>query len=142
VALSLAFVALTVVAVADLGRNATGRRWAGLLAAACWAAWPLLVGALAGHHAWANGQWEIDVGLHNYDEPLSTLLVTAGAALLLSPRVDAAGDATPRHRLSHGDATPRHDKSGGDATPRHALWLALAGCARGGATCVKVSNEL
>ena len=87
VALSLAFVALTVVAVAYLGRNATGRRWAGLLAAACWAAWPLLVGALAGHHAWANGQWEIDVGLHNYDEPLSTLLVTAGAALLLSPRL-------------------------------------------------------
>src|SRR5665213_1229979 len=39
VALSLAFVALTVVAVAYLGRNATGRRWAGLLAAACWAAW-------------------------------------------------------------------------------------------------------
>src|SRR5205814_6689015 len=61
---------------------------------------------------------------------------------LLSPRVDAAGDATPRHRLSHGDATPRHDKSGGDATPRHALWLALAGCALGVATCVKVSNVL
>jgi hypothetical protein len=89
VALSLAFVALTVVAVAYLGRNATGRRWAGFLAAACWALWPLLVGAIAGHHAWANGQWEVDAGLHNYDEPLSTLLVTTGAALLLSPRLTA-----------------------------------------------------
>ncbi|MEN3341651.1 MAG: hypothetical protein V7644_1055 [Actinomycetota bacterium] len=86
-ALSLLCVALTVVAVAYLGRNATGRRWAGLLAAACWSAWPLLVGAVAGHHAWSNGQWEIDVGLHAYDEPLSTLLVTSGAALLLSPRL-------------------------------------------------------
>ena len=37
--------------------------------------------------AWGNGQWEVDVGLHNYSEPLSTLLVTAGAALLLSPRL-------------------------------------------------------
>jgi hypothetical protein len=87
VALSLVFVALTVVAVAYLGRNATSRRWAGLLAAACWTAWPLLVGLIAGHGAWANGQWEVDVGLHNYSEPLSTLLVTTGAALLLSPRL-------------------------------------------------------
>jgi hypothetical protein len=87
VGLSLAFVAATVVAVAYLGRNATGRRWAGLLAAACWAAWPLLVGVIAGHHAWTNNQWDIDVGLHNYSEPLSTLLVTTGAALLLSPRL-------------------------------------------------------
>ena len=87
VALSLVCVALTVVAVAHLGRNATGRRWAGLLAAAFWTAWPLLVGLIAGHGAWGNGQWEVDVGLHNYGEPLSTLLVTAGAALLLSPRL-------------------------------------------------------
>jgi len=86
-AISLALVALTVVAVAYLGRNATGRRFAGILAAAFWTAWPLLVGLIAGHHAWANGQWEVDVGLHNYSEPLSTLLVTAGAALLLSPRL-------------------------------------------------------
>ena len=86
-ALSLAFVALTVVAVAHLGRNASGRRWVGLLAAACWTAWPLLVGVIAGHQAWANDQWNIDVGLHNYSEPLSTLLVTSGAALALSPRL-------------------------------------------------------
>ena len=86
-ALSLVFVALTVVAVAYLGRNATGRKWIGIAAAAFWTAWPVLVGLIAGHHAWANNQWDIDVGLHNYDEPLSTLLVTAAAALLLSPRL-------------------------------------------------------
>jgi hypothetical protein len=84
-ALSLVFVALTVVAVAYLGRNATGRRWSGVLAAACWTAWPLLVGVIAGHHAWVNNQWDVDVGLHNYTEPLSTLLVTSGAAAVLSP---------------------------------------------------------
>jgi hypothetical protein len=83
-ALSLAAVAATVVAVAYLGRNATGKRWLGLLAAAFWTAWPLLVSLIAGHSAWRNGQWEVDVGLHNYDEPLSTLLVTTGAALVLS----------------------------------------------------------
>ena len=86
-ALSLLFVGLTVVAAAYLGRNATGRRGLGLLAAAFWTAWPLLVGVIAGHDAWSNNQWDVDVGLHNYDEPLSTLLVTAGAALLLSPRL-------------------------------------------------------
>jgi hypothetical protein len=86
-ALSLLFVALTVLAVAYLGRNATGRRPLGILAATFWAAWPLLVGVIAGHDAWTNGQWEVDAGLHNYSEPLSTLLVTSGAALLLTPRL-------------------------------------------------------
>jgi len=87
VALSLVFVALTVVAVAYLGRNATGRRSLGVLAAAFWTVWPLLVGLIAGHAAWSNFQWDIDVGLHNYSEPLSTLLVTTAAALLLAPRL-------------------------------------------------------
>ena len=86
-ALSLVFVALTVVAIAYLGRNAGARRWVGLLAAAFWTFWPLLVGLIAGHEAWSNGQWEVEVGLHNYSEPLSTLLVTTGAAILLSPRL-------------------------------------------------------
>jgi hypothetical protein len=85
-ALSLVFVAATVPAVAYLGRNATGRRSLGLAAAAFWTLWPLLVGLIAGHGAWANSQWDIDVGLHLYDEPLSTLLVTSGAALALTPR--------------------------------------------------------
>jgi hypothetical protein len=87
--LSLCFVALAVVAVAYLGRNAAGRRWVGVLAAAFWAFWPLLVGVIAGHRAWANAQWEVDAGLHGYGEPLSTLLVTAAAALLLAPRARA-----------------------------------------------------
>lgn len=86
-ALSLLCVALTVVAVAYLGRNATARRWLGVTAAAFWTVWPVLVGLIAGHHAWSNAQWQVDVGLHNYSEPLSTLLVTSGAALALSPRL-------------------------------------------------------
>jgi hypothetical protein len=85
--LQLCFVALTVVAVAYVGRNASGRAWIGLLAAAFWAFWPLLVGAIAGHHAWTNAQWEVDAGLHGYSEPLSTLLVATAAALLLSPQL-------------------------------------------------------
>jgi hypothetical protein len=85
-ALQLCFVALTVVAVAYLARNASGRRWVGVLAAACCAFWPLLVGVIAGHQAWTNGQWEVDAGLHGYSEPLSTLLVVAAAALLVSER--------------------------------------------------------
>jgi hypothetical protein len=85
-ALSLLFVAATVPAVAYLGRNATGRRSLGLAAAGFWTIWPLLVGLIAGHGAWANSQWDIDVGLHLYDEPLSTLLVTIGGALALTPR--------------------------------------------------------
>jgi hypothetical protein len=85
-ALQLCFVALTVVAVAYLARNASGRRWVGVLAATFWALWPLLVGVIAGHQAWANGQWEVDAGLHGYSEPLSTLLVVAAASLLLSER--------------------------------------------------------
>src|SRR2546423_1437565 len=47
VALSLAAVAATVVAVGYLGRHATGRRSLGLLAAALWTAWPLLVALIA-----------------------------------------------------------------------------------------------
>ena len=84
--LQLCFVALTVVAVAYVARNASGRRWVGVLAATCWAFWPLMVGVIAGHGAWTNGQWEVDAGLHAYSEPLSTLLVAAAAALLLSER--------------------------------------------------------
>ena len=104
VALSLCFVALTVVAVAYLGLHATGRRWAGLLAAGLWTVWPVLVGLIAGHRAWANGQWEVDVGLHNYTEPLSTLLVTSAAALLLAPRLTAMRLALSGCAAEHRDA--------------------------------------
>jgi hypothetical protein len=85
--LQLVFVALTVVAVAYVGRYASGRAWVGLVAAGVWSLWPLLVGLLAGHGAWANYQWEVDAGVHGYSEPLSTLLVATAAALLLSPQL-------------------------------------------------------
>jgi hypothetical protein len=84
--LSLVFSGLGVVATGYLGRNASGRAGIGLVAAGFYTAWPLLVGVVAGHRAWANDQWFVGVGLHNYDEPLSTLLVTAAAALLVLRR--------------------------------------------------------
>ena len=87
--LSLVFSGLSVVATGYLGRNATGRADLGLAAAAFRAVWPLLVGVVAGHGAWANDQWFVGIGLHNYDEPLSTLLVTTAAALLVARRPTA-----------------------------------------------------
>ena len=85
--LSLAANAVTVVATAYLGFRATGRRGVGLAAAALFAAWPLLTRPLAGPSAWENGQWNVDVGLHLYTEPLSTALVASALALLVSPRL-------------------------------------------------------
>lgn len=84
--LSLVFSGLSVVATGYLGLNATGRRSVGIAAAAFRTVWPLLVGVVVGHGAWANDQWFVGIGLHNYDEPLSTLLVTAAAALLVRRR--------------------------------------------------------
>jgi hypothetical protein len=85
--LSLAANAITVVATAYAGWRATGRRAVGLVAAALFAAWPLLTRPLAGTSAWENGQWNVDVGLHLYTEPLSTALVAVALALLLTPRL-------------------------------------------------------
>ena len=68
--------------------SATGRRGVGLAAAALFALWPLLTRPLAGPSAWENGQWNVDVGLHLYTEPLSTALVAVALALLLAPRLD------------------------------------------------------
>jgi len=87
-ALSLAANAVTVVAIAYAGLRATGSRAAGLAAGGLYALWPLLVRPLAGPGAWENGQWNVDVGLHLYTEPLSTALVASAIALLLSPRLD------------------------------------------------------
>jgi len=83
--LTLAALAVTVVATAYVGLYATGRRSVGLIAAAIFTVWPLVIGQLAGHSAWENGQWNIDVGLHLYTEPLSTALVTASVAMVLRP---------------------------------------------------------
>jgi hypothetical protein len=86
--LSLAANAVTVVATAYIGLRATGSRAVGVAAAALYAVWPLLTRPLAGPSAWENGQWNVDVGLHLYTEPLSTALVATAIALLLSPRLD------------------------------------------------------
>lgn len=107
--LQLACNLLTVVATAYAGLYATGRRAVGIVAAALFAVWPFLTGAIAGHGAWANGTWPVDAGLHMYTEPLSTALCALALALLLSPRLTS-------------------------------FRLALAGCALGYATAVKISN--
>ena len=57
------------------------------------AVWPLVSGQIAGHSAWGNGQWNVDVGLHLYTEPLSTALVVASVALLLRPATQQLGRA-------------------------------------------------
>lgn len=84
--LQLAAIGVAIVATAYAGFYATGRRAVGLGAAALLAAWPLLTRPISGTSAWENGQWNVDVGLHLYTEPVSTALVASGLALLLSPR--------------------------------------------------------
>lgn len=76
--------AVAVVAIAYAGRDATGRRAVGLLAAAVFALWPLITGVVGGSRAWENGTWNVDAGLHMYTEPVSTSLVALSLALLLS----------------------------------------------------------
>lgn len=91
--LTLVALAGTVVGTAFVGLYATGRRSVGLLGAALFAVWPLVSGHLVGHSAWDNGQWNVDVGLHLYTEPLSTALVVASVALLLRPDSRSLGRA-------------------------------------------------
>ncbi len=86
--LSLAANAVTVVATAYIGLRATGSRAVGIAAATLYAVWPLLTRPLAGTSVWENGQWNVDVGLVLYTEPLSTALVAAAIALLLAPSLD------------------------------------------------------
>jgi hypothetical protein len=92
-ALTLAALAVTVVATAYVGLYATGRRTVGLAAAALITVWPLLSGQIVGPSAWENGQWNVDVGLHLYTEPISTALVTASVALVLRPTIEQLGRA-------------------------------------------------
>jgi len=91
--LTLVALATTVVATAYVGLYASGRRSVGLLAAGLFAFWPLVSGQLAGHSAWENGQWNVDVGLHLYTEPLSTALVVVSVALVLRPASGRLGHA-------------------------------------------------
>ena len=90
--LTLAALAVAVVATAYVGRYATGRRSVGLVAAGLFAVWPLVSGQIVST-AWRNGQWNVDVGLHLYTEPLSTALVVASVALLLRPATQQLGRA-------------------------------------------------
>ncbi len=92
--LSLAANAVTVVATAFIGLRVTGSRAVGIAAATLYAAWPLLTRPLAGTSVWENGQWNVDVGLHLYTEPLSTALVAVAIALMLAPTLDPVRLAT------------------------------------------------
>ncbi|MDQ5821637.1 MAG: hypothetical protein M3540_09365 [Actinomycetota bacterium] len=98
--LSLAANVVTVVATYFVGVHATGRRALGLTAAALFALWPLLTGTIAGSSAWENGTWTVDAGLVMYTEPLSTALLTAALALLLSPRATPVRSAVTGIALS------------------------------------------
>jgi hypothetical protein len=84
--LSLACNAATTVATGLLALRVTGSRRVAMGAAGIWAVWPLLAAPLAGRSAWENGQWNVDVGLHLYTEPLSTMLVTSALVLVLGRR--------------------------------------------------------
>ena len=90
-ALTLVALGVAVIATAYVGRYATGRRSVGLIAAALFTVWPLVSGQVVGHSAWENGQWNVDVGLHLYTEPLSTALVVSSVALLLRPATQQLG---------------------------------------------------
>ena len=96
--LTLAALAVTVIATAYVGLYATGRRSVGLIAAGFFAVWPLVSGQIVGHSAWENGQWNVDVGLHLYTEPLSTALVVVSVALLLRPPRSSSGGRAPASR--------------------------------------------
>jgi hypothetical protein len=91
--LSLIANATIVVATAMIGLRATGRRSIGLIAAGLYATFPLWVAVVAGAQAWENGQWRVDVGLHLYDEPVSTALVAVALAILLHPRLSTTSAA-------------------------------------------------
>jgi hypothetical protein len=86
-AVSLAANAFTVIATAVVGRRLSGRRSVGILAAALLASWPLWMSLVAGTQAFQNGQWNVDVGLHLYTEPVSTALVAAALLLLTAEPV-------------------------------------------------------
>jgi hypothetical protein len=89
--LSLAFIAVTVVATYLLGRVVTGRVWLATAAALLYAFWPVLVLLLAGIRGTMNGTWQIDVGLSMYTEPISTALACIGLVLVLRGAGPLAG---------------------------------------------------
>jgi hypothetical protein len=79
--LSLLCNAITVAATYQLARIANLGRTVALFAASLFAFWPL-ISLLTGPDAAANGTWQIDLGLSQYTEPLSTALVTSALVLI------------------------------------------------------------
>ena len=104
-AFSILAIAVAVVATAYVGLYATGRRSVGLIGAAFLSFWPLVSGQLVGHSAWENGQWNVDVGLHLYTEPLSTALIVVSVAILLRPATKGAGFAVAGLAAGYATAT-------------------------------------
>ena len=104
-AFSLVAIAVSVVATAYVGLYATGRRSVGLIAAGLLTVWPLVSGQLVGHSAWENGQWNVDVGLHLYTEPLSTALIVLSVAIVLRPATTTAGLAGAGLAAGYATAT-------------------------------------
>jgi hypothetical protein len=80
--LSLLCNAITVAATYRLARIASLSRNVALVAASLFAYWPL-ISLATGPNAAANGTWQVDLGLSQYTEPLSTALVTTGLVLVL-----------------------------------------------------------
>jgi hypothetical protein len=83
IALAILANAVTIFAIAFIGRRVTGSRGVGLLAASLFAFWPLLLWLLLGERTWANSAWPIEAGLELYTEPVSTACVAAGLGLAL-----------------------------------------------------------
>ena len=89
-ALSLIANAVTVVSSYLLGLWVSGVRSVGLLAAAFFGLWPLVL-PVVGKEA-DRGTWQGDLGLSLYSEPLSTALVVTAAALLVRRSRGAIGE--------------------------------------------------
>ena len=85
-AISLAANGVSVVSTYLLGLWATGRREVGLVAAALFAFWPMLMPALS--KTGDVGTWTVDIGLNLYSEPVSTALVTSACALIVRRPAD------------------------------------------------------
>jgi hypothetical protein len=86
--LELLAIVTTAVCTWLIGLRATGRRSIAGIAIVLYAVWPLVSRLVAGPGAWENGSWNVDVGLHLYDEPISAALVAAAVVLLLAPRLE------------------------------------------------------
>ena len=86
-ALELLALVTTTVCTWLIGLRATGRRRRGRRGRALRVLAADQPGRV-GPGAWQNGSWHVDVGLHLYDEPISTALVAAAVVILLAPRLE------------------------------------------------------